>query len=129
MSFFLRVRHATLYKQRNWIERPCNKLKHWRRLATRSDRKTTHFLAFLYLAALPLWVPSMSIQPRFSPMRRRAVLLCSGRTVRINGRGQKECRFRSYELLKFRAKKIDPAVVIDVHGRTGQPRDKDKVLG
>ena len=48
---------ATLYKQRNWIERTFNKLKHWRRLATRYDRKTTHFLAFLYLAALPLWVP------------------------------------------------------------------------
>ena len=48
---------ATLYKQRNWIERTFNKLKHWRRLATRYDRKTTHFRAFLYLAALPLWVP------------------------------------------------------------------------
>ncbi len=48
---------ATLYKQRNWIERTFNRLKHWRRLATRYDRKTAHFLAFLYLAALPLWVP------------------------------------------------------------------------
>ena len=48
---------ATLYKQRNWIERTFNRLKHCRRLATRYDRKTTHFLAFLYLAALPLWVP------------------------------------------------------------------------
>ena len=46
-----------LYKHRNWIERTFNRLKHWRRIATRYDRKTTHFLAFLYLAALPLWVP------------------------------------------------------------------------
>ena len=52
-----------LYKHRTWIERPWNKLKHWRRLATRSDRKTAHFLAFLHLAALSLWFPSMSIQP------------------------------------------------------------------
>ena len=52
-----------LYKHRNWSERPCNKLKHWRRLATRYERKTAHFLAFLHLAALPLWIPSMSIQP------------------------------------------------------------------
>ena len=48
---------ATLYKQRNWIERTFNRLKHWRRIATRYDRKTAHFLAFLYLAALPLWGP------------------------------------------------------------------------
>ena len=47
----------TLYKQRNWIERTFNKLKHSRRIATRYARKTAHFLAFLYLAALPLWVP------------------------------------------------------------------------
>ena len=46
-----------LYKQRNWIERTFNKLKHSRRIATRYDRKTAHFLAFLYLAALPLWAP------------------------------------------------------------------------
>ena len=44
-----------LYKQRNWIERTFNKLKHCRRLATRYDRKTSHFLAFLYLAAFALW--------------------------------------------------------------------------
>ena len=46
---------ATLYKHRNWIERSFNKLKHCRRLATRYDRKTAHFLAFLYLAAFALW--------------------------------------------------------------------------
>ena len=45
----------TLYKQRNWIERTFNKLKHCRRLATRYDRKTAHFLAFLHLAAFALW--------------------------------------------------------------------------
>ena len=45
----------TLYKHRNWIERSFNRLKHCRRLATRYDRKTTHFLAFLHLAAFALW--------------------------------------------------------------------------
>ena len=45
----------TLYKQRNWIERSFNRLKHCRRLATRYDRKTAHFLAFLHLAAFALW--------------------------------------------------------------------------
>ena len=45
----------TLYTQRNWIERSFTRLKHCRRLATRYDRKTTHFLAFLHLAAFALW--------------------------------------------------------------------------
>ena len=45
----------TLYKHRNWIERSFNRLKHCRRLATRYDRKTAHFLAFLHLAAFALW--------------------------------------------------------------------------
>jgi len=44
----------TLYKQRNRIERSFNRLKHCRRLATRYDRKTAHFLAFLQLAAFAL---------------------------------------------------------------------------
>jgi transposase len=44
-----------LYKQRNVIERAFNKLKHCRRIATRYDRKTEYFLAFLYLAAVHLW--------------------------------------------------------------------------
>lgn len=45
----------TLYKHRNWIESSFNRLKHCRRLATRYDRKTTHFLAFLHLAAFAPW--------------------------------------------------------------------------
>ncbi len=36
----------TLYKQRNRIERCFNKLKHFRRFATRYDRRAAHFLAF-----------------------------------------------------------------------------------
>ena len=40
-----------------------NKLKHCRRLATRYDRKTAPFLAFLHLVAFALWHNSLSIQP------------------------------------------------------------------
>ncbi|CEJ15827.1 Transposase DDE domain protein [bacterium YEK0313] len=36
---------ATLYKARNRIERCFNKLKHFRRFATRYDRRATHYLA------------------------------------------------------------------------------------
>ncbi|PAT30732.1 IS5/IS1182 family transposase, partial [Vandammella animalimorsus] len=32
------------------------RLKQFRRIATRFDRKPSHFLAFLYLASIPLWV-------------------------------------------------------------------------
>jgi transposase len=40
-----------LYKQRNLIERGFNKLTHWRRIATRYDRKILYFLSALYLAS------------------------------------------------------------------------------
>lgn len=45
-----------LYKHRNRIERCFNKLKHFRRIATRYDRRAVHFLAFIHLAGAILWV-------------------------------------------------------------------------
>ncbi len=45
-----------LYKERNLIERTFNKLKRFRRLATRYDRKALYFSSFLYLAASLLWL-------------------------------------------------------------------------
>ena len=51
------IRHdKLLYRERNRIERCFNKLKHFRRLATRYDRRACHFLAFLFLAASMLWM-------------------------------------------------------------------------
>jgi transposase len=51
------IRHdKVLYRERNRIERCFNKLKHFRRLATRYDRRACHFLAFLCLAASMLWM-------------------------------------------------------------------------
>ena len=47
---------AALYRERNRIERCFNKLKHFRRLATRYDRRARHFLAFLSLAATMIWM-------------------------------------------------------------------------
>jgi transposase len=43
-----------IYRCRNSIERCFNRLKHFRRIATRYDRKARHFLAFLCLATLAL---------------------------------------------------------------------------
>jgi transposase len=45
-----------IYKERNRIERCFNKLKHFRRFATRYDRRATHYLAFIHLAAIMLWL-------------------------------------------------------------------------
>jgi transposase len=45
-----------LYKLRNRIERCINKLKHFRRIATRYDRRAVHFMAMLYLASAMLWM-------------------------------------------------------------------------
>jgi len=48
--------NATIYRHRNRIERCFNKLKHFRRFATRYDRRAIHFLAFIHLAAVMLWM-------------------------------------------------------------------------
>ncbi|HET7254492.1 MAG TPA: IS5 family transposase [Xanthobacteraceae bacterium] len=47
---------ANLYKNRNRIERCFNKLKHFRRFATRFDRRAAHFLAFIHLACAMIWM-------------------------------------------------------------------------
>ena len=44
------------YRLRNRIERCFNKLKHFRRFATRFDRRAIHFLAFIHLAAAMIWM-------------------------------------------------------------------------
>ncbi len=49
------VDHA-LYRQRNLIERFFNKLKHFRRIATRYDKTARNFLAAVLLAATRLCV-------------------------------------------------------------------------
>jgi len=45
-----------LYKLRNRIERCFNKLKHFRRIATRYDRRAAYFLAFIQIACSILWM-------------------------------------------------------------------------
>ncbi len=46
----------SIYKARNQIERCFNKLKHFRRIATRYDRRAIYFLAFIYIACAILWM-------------------------------------------------------------------------
>ena len=46
----------TTYQERNRIERLINRLKQCRRIATRYDKTSRNFLAFLYLAGTMLWL-------------------------------------------------------------------------
>jgi transposase len=45
----------TLYRRRNLVERFFNKLKHFRRIATRFDKLARNFLAAVALASVRLW--------------------------------------------------------------------------
>jgi len=45
-----------LYKQRNRVERLFNRLKHFRRIATRYEKRAVNYKAMLILAAILLWL-------------------------------------------------------------------------
>jgi transposase len=45
-----------LYKERNLIERMFNKLKHFRRVATRYDKLDIAYLGFVFIAGIYLWI-------------------------------------------------------------------------
>jgi transposase len=47
---------AVRYRDRNRIERFFNKLKHFRRIATRYDRRAGNFLAAIHLASTIIWL-------------------------------------------------------------------------
>ena len=52
-----RVQHAydkDIYKERNRIERFFNKLKHFRRVATRYDKLLVNFMGFVTIAAIAI---------------------------------------------------------------------------
>ena len=52
---------ADLYKERNIIERFFNKLKQFRRVATRYDKLLANFMGFVKLAAIAIWLKSRRI--------------------------------------------------------------------
>ena len=45
-----------LYRQRNAVERFFNKLKHFRAVATRYDKRDDNFLASIQLASIRIWL-------------------------------------------------------------------------
>ena len=49
---------AWVYRQRNEVERFFNKLKHFRAVATRYDKRDDNFLASVQLASIRIWLRS-----------------------------------------------------------------------
>ena len=47
---------ASIYKQRNLIERFFSKLKHFRRVATRYDKLLVNFIGFVTIAAIAITI-------------------------------------------------------------------------
>jgi len=57
-----RIRHpvfnAWVYRQRNEVERFFNKVKHFRAVATRYDKRDDNYLASVQLASMRIWLRS-----------------------------------------------------------------------
>jgi transposase len=49
----------TVYRERNRVERNFNRLKQFRRMATRYDKLGANHFAFLQLASVRLWLRSI----------------------------------------------------------------------
>jgi transposase len=47
---------AAVYRARNWVERCINRLKQWRRVATRYEKRAANYLAMALIAAIRLWL-------------------------------------------------------------------------
>ena len=45
------------YKKRNQIERLINRLKHWRRIATRYEKRAENYMGMVLLACILIWLP------------------------------------------------------------------------
>jgi len=48
--------NQALYKQRNCVERLINRLKQFRRVATRYEKRAVNFQAMIMIAAIRLWL-------------------------------------------------------------------------
>lgn len=54
---------GNIYVLRNRIERCFNKLKNWRRLATRYDKTAESYLGFVLIASVRLWMRAFVNRP------------------------------------------------------------------
>jgi transposase len=58
---------AELYKQRNTAERAVNKLKQFRGVATRYDKRDYMYLAAVDIATMKIWLRDLTRDPRDTP--------------------------------------------------------------
>ena len=49
---------ASVYGRRNVVERCVNRLKHWRGIATRYEKRALNYRAMVVIAALIIWLAS-----------------------------------------------------------------------
>lgn len=52
----IRLHDKDLYKDRHKVENYFSRIKHYRRVATRYDKKSCHYKAFLYLTGIMQWL-------------------------------------------------------------------------
>ena len=52
-----------LYRERNRVERAINRLKQFRRIATRYDKRAWNYHAFVLIGAIVVWVKHLSDTP------------------------------------------------------------------
>jgi transposase len=45
-----------VYRLRSWAERGVNRLKQWRRVATRYEKRAVNYLAMVQIAAIVIWI-------------------------------------------------------------------------
>lgn len=48
--------NRAVYKERNYVERAINRLKQFRRVATRYEKRAVNFLAMVTLASIMIWL-------------------------------------------------------------------------
>src|SRR5207244_1816105 len=85
--------HAA-YRTRERVERLINRLKQFRRLATRYEKRGHHYLALVTLAAIILWLPFENRQPVFQHHRWAARTSANDRQATPTDVHQLFCAFR-----------------------------------
>ena len=54
-----------IYRQRNRVERLPNRLKHFRRIATRHEKRAVNYAAMLTVTAIVFWLQALQTRPGY----------------------------------------------------------------
>ena len=64
-----------LYRARNLVERFFNKIKQFRRVATRYDKLSVNYLAFIKLASIRIWLRANESTPELEDSYMRNIII------------------------------------------------------